>query len=277
MTRLLAPSLAAALGGVLLIAAAAAQQPRPPAPPPPSAVPPAATAYQSPSNARARHLVDAAIAALGGPAYLHFPGRRGRGHIFTFDLRGQLANAGTVFWSFYRYPDDERIELTKHRDVIYIYNGQRGWQVTFRGAAPLPPKTMQRYRDGRAHSLDVILRQWAQNPRTLLLYHGANFATARPVEKVVFYPPNGLSATVSFQLQTHLPVQVAWRVPNPYSGGFTQESVTFGNYQVFDGIETPLTVESFAGAKPRQMEYYTAIHYGPLPDKLFQPPPPKRH
>lgn len=274
MTRLLARSLAAALGGLLLAAAAAAQQSAAPASPP--IAPPAAEAYQSPANKRARQLVDAAIAALGGPAYLHFQGRRGRGHLFTFDLRGQLANAGTVFWSFYRYPDSERIELTKHRNVIYIYNRQRGWQVTFRGAMPLPPKAMKQYRDNREHSLEVILRQWAQNPRTLMLYHGANFATARPVEKVVFYPPNGLSATVSFQLQTHLPVAVAWRVPNPYSGGFTEDSVTFGNYQVFDGIETPLTVESFQGGKPRQMEYYTAIHYGPLPDKLFLPPPPKR-
>lgn len=259
----------------MIACAAGAQQPAAHPPLPNAAPHTAAQIYQSPSNTRAHQLVEAAIAALGGPAYLHFQGRRGRGHFFTFDLRGQLANAGTDFWSFYRYPDAERIELTKHRDVIYIYTPHRGWQITFRGATPLPPKTVKQFRDDREHSLDVILRRWVANPRTLMLYQGANFATARPVEKVVFYPPSGLSATVSFQLQTHLPVQVAWRVPNPYSGGFTDESVTFANYQVFDGIETALTVESFQGGTPRQMEYYTAIHYGPLPAQLFAPPPPK--
>lgn len=263
-----------AAAAVLLAAGLAAQQPAAPAPtPPPGAATPA---YQSPSNRRARQLVNEAIASLGGPAYLRFQGRRGQGHLFTFDLHGQLANPGTLFWSYYRYPDQQRIELTKHRNVIYIYNGDRGWQVTFRGAMPLPAKSMRRYHNASEHSLEVILRQWAANPRTLMLYHGANFATARPVESVAFYTPNGLSATVSFQLQTHLPVEVSWRVPNPYTGGFTTDSVTFGNYQVYDGIETPMNVESYAGSNPRQSEYFTDIQYGPLPAKLFLPPAPKR-
>lgn len=256
-------SAAQALGGV-----ASHPAPAPAAPAPPQ--------FQSPSNLKARQVVQQAISALGGPAYLHFRGRRGQGHLFTFNLRGQLANPGTVFWSYYRYPDAERIELTKHRNVIYIYNGRHGWNVNFRGVTPLGPSVMRRFRQAQAHSLDAILRKWAENPRTLMLYHGANLATARPVEKVSFYAAGGLSATVSFSVQTHLPLEVSWRTHNPYTGGFSRKSVTFGNYQPFDGIETPLVVESYEGAIPRQEEYFTSIHYGPLPAKLFEPPARRR-
>ncbi|MGH9535423.1 MAG: hypothetical protein ACRD2E_11255, partial [Terriglobales bacterium] len=238
-----------------------------PAPPP---------VYNSPSNLKASEVVHQAIAALGGPAYLHFTGRRGQGHLFTFDLRGQLADPGILFWSYYRYPDAQRLELTKQRNVIYIYNGDRGWNVNYRGARPLGAKAMRRVHDERQHSLDVILRQWAAQPQTLMLYHAADLASARPVEQVSFYTAGGRSATVSFSISTHLPLEISWRVPNPYSGGFTTESVTFGNYQPFQGIDTPLTVESFSGTTPRQEEYYTAIQYGPLPATLFEPPPRRR-
>ena len=34
-----------------------------------------------------------------------------------------------------QYPDKERRELTKQRDVIYIYDGDKGYEKTFKGTA----------------------------------------------------------------------------------------------------------------------------------------------
>jgi len=37
------------------------------------------------------------------------------------------------FWRFVEFPDKERIELTQQRDIAYIYAGNKGYEVTYKG------------------------------------------------------------------------------------------------------------------------------------------------
>lgn len=240
------------------------------------AKPAPAPIFNSPSNVKARQVVDRAIAALGGRAYLSFAGRSGSGRIYDFDSTGQLASPGTLFWSFYRFPDAERIELTKQRDDVYIYNGDQGWEVTYRGATPLKPEAIRQYEDSRDHSMDAILRTWAADPQTLMQYRGIAMADSEQVEEVDFYTAAGAAASVFFDLNSHLPVRVLWRRADPLTGVMLEESLTFGNYQVFNGVDTALDVQRFEGSRRLQQRYYQSISYAPLANSLFEPPPPKR-
>ena len=45
----------------------------------------------------------------------------------------EAQGGGTLFWSFWKAPDKERVELTKQRDVIYIHTGDKGYEVTYKG------------------------------------------------------------------------------------------------------------------------------------------------
>lgn len=240
---------------------------------PPAVQPPL---FNSPSNIKARQIVQQAITALGGPAYLAEKDRSGNGRIYTFDSMGGLANAGTPFWSFNRFPDAERIELTKKRNVVYIYSGDKGWQITFRGVQPLPADAMTRFLEARDHSMDVVLRQWAQNPQTLMIYRGVNMVDQAQVESVDFSSAQGDTVTVDFDLNTHLPTRVHWRQTDPLTGGYYEKSITYGNFQMIDGINTPLIVQNFNGEQRMQQVYYENISYGPLPGNLFEPPAPKK-
>jgi hypothetical protein len=60
-------------------------------------------------NARkAKAILDQAIDALGGPAYMNIQSISQEGRTYSFHL-GQPTSVGTVFWRFYRYPDKDRI------------------------------------------------------------------------------------------------------------------------------------------------------------------------
>ncbi|HXM69034.1 MAG TPA: hypothetical protein VN911_20070, partial [Candidatus Acidoferrum sp.] len=70
-------------------------------------------------NARkARALLDQAIQALGGEAYLKIHDAEQEGRTYSFH-HGQPTSNGVLFWRFVEYPDKERIEVTKERDVAY--------------------------------------------------------------------------------------------------------------------------------------------------------------
>src|SRR5690242_8314923 len=111
---------------ILAFATLAAAQPPPvndPAKPPDSV--PAQTSQGVPidqENARkAKALLDQMVQALGGQAYLNIQDISQQGRTYSF-YHGQPNSVGTLFWRFYRYPDKERIELTKQRDVAFVYN-----------------------------------------------------------------------------------------------------------------------------------------------------------
>ena len=77
-----------------------------------------------------------------------------QGRSYSF-FQGRPSSAGTLFWRFYEYPDKERRELTKQRDVVYIYNGDKGYEKTFKGTAADEDKTLQEVLRRRQHSLEV--------------------------------------------------------------------------------------------------------------------------
>lgn len=276
-------SRAGALAGALALACmgggafAAAQQPAPAASAPtPAPTDTAAPLFNSPSNIKARQVVAQAIAALGGPAFLRADDWTGMGRLYTFGTTGQLDNPGTIFWSFLRFPDAERIEVGKKRDDVIIYNGDRGWEVTYRGVRALSAKVLGQYRQVRDHAVTLILRRWAADPRTVMQDRGVSLAETQPLEEVDFHTASGAAASVFFDVATHLPMRVAWRTTDPLTGLALQESVTYGNYQFFDGVNTPMIRQRFSGERRVEQIYYQTVHYGPLANALFSPPPPGR-
>src|SRR6267154_6018880 len=68
---------------------------------------------------KAKAVLDQAIQALGGDAYLNWKEMSQEGRAYSFH-HGQPNSLGTLFWRFKQFPDKERIELTKKRDVIQM-------------------------------------------------------------------------------------------------------------------------------------------------------------
>src|SRR5262249_48083663 len=118
---------------ILLFAAVAAGQTTPAEAP--------AVSIDQQNAAKARALIDQGIDALGGNAYLNVEDITQEGRTYSFH-HGDPTGAGVLFWRMYRFPDCERIELTKQRDIAYVYRGKEGFEITFKGVRADDPKTV---------------------------------------------------------------------------------------------------------------------------------------
>src|ERR1700719_968286 len=108
------------------------------------------------NSRKARALLDQGIQALGGQAYLSIHDLEQEGRTYSFH-HGQPTSNGVLFWRFVEFPDKERIEVTKQRDIAYLYTGDKGFEITFKGSHAVEKKDLEEYLRHRKFSLDTIL------------------------------------------------------------------------------------------------------------------------
>ena len=165
-------------------------------------------------DAKAKAIIVQAIAALGGDAYLHVSDMSQEGRTYGF-YHGQSQGAGAVYWRFTRFPDKDRVEFTKERDIVTVHNGDKGYEISYKGTAPEEPKLLADFLRRRDHSLEVVLRTWVQQPGTMLLYTGTAIAEQKPADVVTVLGTGTDSVTLYFDPHTHLPIKktYSWRDP----------------------------------------------------------------
>jgi hypothetical protein len=189
-------------------------------------------------NARkAKAVLDQAIQALGGDAYLHLKNRELQGRGFSF-YHGRPTSNGVVFWSFTEFPDKERVEVTKERDVAYIYNGDKGFEITYRGAHPMENKDLVDYLRRRKFSLDTILRTWVNDPTVALFFEGTAMAAQQPATQVTLINSKSESVTLYFDQESHLPIKKSFTWRDPADRQKNLEEEIYYNYRAVQGIMT---------------------------------------
>src|SRR5438105_9671149 len=115
---------------------------------------------------KAHALLDQMMATMGGQAWLTLRDSTWEGRTYGFS-HGE-SGGGAPFWRSWKWPDKERIELTKQRDWIIIHDGDQGWEITFKGTAPEDPESLEPYRLRRPFSLEHVLREWLNQPSTVV-------------------------------------------------------------------------------------------------------------
>jgi len=247
---------------ILLFTVAAAAQTNP------SAAPPAIPIDQQ-NAAKARALIDQAIDALGGNAYLNIEDitQEGRGYSFH---HGEPSGAGGLFWRMYRFPDCERIEFTKKRDIIYVYRGNEGFEITYKGVRRDDPKVVADVIRRRNYSLDWVLRKWIHEPGIALFYDGPSVAAQKDTQQVTLVNARNESVSLYFDTSSHLPVKksFSWRDPTDKERNLEEE--VYDNYKPVDGVMTPYSVTRYYNGDMASQRFLNAIHYNTgLSDALF--------
>jgi hypothetical protein len=234
---------------------------------------PAASASSVPvdqQNARkARALIDQAIEELGGPGYLNIKDMTQEGRTYSFHL-GQPTSVGTVFWRFYRYPDQDRIEITKKRDIAYVYNGDKGYEITYKGIRSDDPKNVTDTVRRRRFALDWVLRHWLNDPGVALFYEGQSLANQKSCDQVTLMNTENEAVTLYFDIDTHLPVKKSftWRDPSDKQKNIEDE--TYDAYRPEGGIMTPHTITRYFNGDMSNQRFLTSVTYNTnLSDSLF--------
>lgn len=222
---------------------------------------------------KARTLISQMITALGGQAYLtvqdaYSEGRYGRFH-------NEVMAASNVFFRYWRWPDQERYEITEQRDVVYIFQGDREYEVIYRGSTELNPQKDDNVRQAllrRRHALDVVLRTWLNAPGTILLDEGPTVAESRMAEKITIINANNDAVTVLVSTDSHLPVEKIFSVRDPQSRERDEEAEIYGNWRMVQGVNTPYSTQTKRNGQLTRTESLSSITYNTHPpDSYFSP------
>jgi hypothetical protein len=231
---------------------------------------PSSTAPTAQENAaKAKALLDQAIQALGGQAYLALQDMSQQGRTYSFH-RGEATNAGIQFWRFVKFPDRERTELTKQRDVAYVYNGDQGYEITFKGTATVDAKALTEFLRRREHSLEWVLRRWINEPGVALFYEGSAVAADKPAEQVTILNGKNDSVTLFLDSTTHLPLKKTFTWRDPSDNLRNTEDEIFDAYRPTQGIMTPYSITRFYNGEMSNQRFLNTVTYNNgLSDSMF--------
>ncbi len=219
---------------------------------------------------KAYQVLNTMIRALGGDAWLNIRNMQTEGRTYGF-YHGQPSGTGTEFWLFWEWPDKERVELTKQRDVVELFVGDKGYEITYKGTAAKDPKELQDYLRRRDHSLEWVVRQWLPAPGTMILFDGTAMVEDNLADQVSVLNANNDSVTISVDSTTHLPVKIAYSWRDPEDRQFNNDSTVFSNYKLVEGIQTPFSMVSYRNGDMTGQRFMTAFRYNQnLAPKLFE-------
>src|SRR5450755_1109529 len=209
---------------------------------------------------KARAVLNQTIQALGGSAYLNIQDITQEGGTYSF-YHGRPNSLGILFWRVYKFPDKDRIELTKQRDVVYVYNGDKGTEITFKGPRPEEAKDLTEYLRRRHFSLEWVLRKWLSEPGVALFYEGQTVAEEKPVEQVTVMNAHNEGVTLYLSTDDHLPVKktYSWRDATDKQRNIEDE--VYDNYREVQGVMTPFTITRFYNGDMSGQRFLTAVSY----------------
>ena len=138
--------------------------------------------------AKARQLLGQLVDALGGPAYLEARERECDGRRAQFGHNGELT--GFIdFKDYWRYPDKHRIDYSKKRNIIDMFNGDEGWTMDRGGVSEEPAGAVSDFQALVKYGVDSLLRTRLKDPSLNISYAGVGIVDMRQIDWVEVTEP----------------------------------------------------------------------------------------
>jgi len=220
---------------------------------------------------KAKALVEQAIQALGGQTYLTIRDREQQGRGYSFH-HGRPSGTGAVFWSFWEFPDKERVEVTKQRDIAEVYVGNKGYEITYKGPRPIEQKDLDDYLRRRRFSLETVLRTWVNDPSVAFLYEGNAIAAQHPSLRVTLINAQNEAVTLYLDSETHLPVKKTFEWRDPVDRQKNLEEEIYENYRAVQGIMAPYNVTRYFNGDMAGERFFNSVSINQgLDQTMFDP------
>ncbi len=202
---------------------------------------------------RGKRLVDECLDALGGDRYLHMESREQSGRAYSF-YREKLTglSIAKIYTRYYSNVKDtahelaqrERENFGKKEDFGVLFGENEAWDITFRGARPLPADRFARYKETTIRDIFYILRVRFHEPGLTFESRGADVLQNAPVEIVDVTDADNRVTTVYFHQLTKLPVRQLFYRRDPATKFKDEEITLFSKYRdVGNGVQWPFAIE----------------------------------
>jgi hypothetical protein len=239
--------------------------------PQPSAVQSSSIPVDQANARKAKTLLQQAIDALGGQAYLTIQNTQQSGRGYSF-YHGRPTSNGVLYWRFAEFPDKERVEITKERDVAELYIGDKGYEITYKGPHPMEPKDLTDYLRRRKFSLETILRIWVNDPKVALFYDGDAIAAQHPAVQITLINSKDESVDLFLDVDTHLPIKKSFQWRDPVDRQKNLEEEIYDNYRAVQGVATPYDVSRYFNGDIAGQRFLNSVSYNQTLDPaMFDP------
>jgi hypothetical protein len=212
------------------------------------------------SAAKAKQLLDQAIEALGGSAYLNVRDATCTGRIGSFDHSGDV----TGFEKFVDYavpPFKERQENLPKRNIIDVYNNDKGWTLDRGGVSEEPKVEISDFQETVKKDLDNILRHRIHEPGMVLRYGGPDVVDLKQAQWVELVDSENRTIRIAFADNTHLPIQETVETRDPRTQLKSSEIDYFSNYHPIEGVQTPFQITRERNQIKVFQVFFEGCHY----------------
>ena len=240
-----------------------------PTPTPGAAAPPAPAIEE-----KAEKILQRAITALGGAAYLSVRSSVGRG-LYTPFNEGH-STLPSSFIDYIIYPDKERTEFrgggTK---VIQTNTGDTGW--LYDGASKtlkdMTPKQIADFKLSMRTNVDNLLRGVWRKEGAQVSYIGrreAGLAKRNEALRVTY--ADGFTVEFEFSAQDGLPAKTIYRRTNTEGEEITEED-RLAQFVTTGGIGSPFVIDHYTAGIQTSRINYQSIEFNPtIADTIFARP-----
>lgn len=237
------------------------------------------------ASGRGKELVGKTIGALGGDAFLNMRTRTEVGRASSF-YRSRLTGF-SIARIYTKYlppaaakPDPlqlgqlQRQVLGKKQEDALIFTASGAYEVTFRGARPLPDDQLSRFRETTLHDFFYILHQRLNEPGMTFQATGADVVENQPVETLDLFDADNRNVTVWINSSTWLPVKQRFSRWDALINDRHEEVTHYSKYrQTGNGVTWPYVTERDRDTEKVFQMYSDRVSTdGPLNDGLFELP-----
>jgi len=278
------------IASVLLLSAFAAAQNAPTPASAPTAAQPAIDLNGSENARKARAVLEQTIESLGGEPYLTYTNRVEEGRYYPL-YHGHTDSTGIPYRYYVEYPDRDRFEVLHTKDIhvipgtidiggvkvknkfdlALIHNGDKGYEITYKGTAAQDKLDLTNYLRRREHSIEWIFRKWIRDPNVALFYNGAAVVNGKETEGVTLLNNQNDSVNVYLDLNTHYPVKISYSWRDPKDKQKDIEDEVYDSYKLVQGIWTPHSITRYFNGETSQQRFINTASYNlQLADSMFE-------
>lgn len=217
----------ALVGCALLVMGSAAQNPT--------------TMMPAQSAAKARELIDRSIQALGGPTYLQVRDLTRELRLAQFGTTGDLEGFTRV-WDYVALPDKNRSEYFQKRNIITVYNGDKGWVMDRAGVEEASATDIEQFQEGLKKDIDQLFRFRLKEEGLIFRYGGSDLLDLKQVDWVEVIDRERRQFRFAIEKSTSLPIRAVYSTRDPETRVRYEEVEYLSNYHPVQGIMTPMQV-----------------------------------
>jgi hypothetical protein len=214
---------------------------------------------------KAQALLDRAIQALGGPAFLGFKTLTTRGRVYSIVEGATVGMA--PFELAVQYPDKRRYRLGDKQPVILVNDGDRAWELDRMGTTFQLPRQLRPWKLTVLYGLENLLRLRIREPGTLIQAGGTDFVDNVPAQAIDIFDAAGTHIRLLLHRQTYLPVRISYRVQDPKTREWEEYADVYGDYHSFQGIQTPMHIVRYLNGERISETFRTSARY----DEVYPP------